>query len=170
MATVGINFGDRERNFGHLPETHLFHIAANDSAMPEYRRYAVELMLEKGYKSADKPELAAIRESVLKARAAAGDPIVPLPAEASEKAAEFRAFQSSITTASLSQEPEVIDNLPKGPTETDLTPDDHTDFPPVQIMDKPQAPEESATETAVQEAAPTSTSDQNQLQPTETQE
>lgn len=133
MASVGINYEDRARNFGHMPELQLFQMASNDSTRLEYRLYAVELLLEKGYKSADKPELAALRAEVLKTRELAGDPIVPYPAADRENAAaarllrldesladgqvlnnaaqaEYGVLKSSITTASLSQEPEVLQN------------------------------------------------------------
>ena len=181
MASVGINYEDRARNFGHFPELQLFQMASNGSTRLEYRRYAVELLLEKGYKSADKPELAALRAEVLKARADAGDPIVPEKASDDREnaaaarllrldesladgqvlnnaaQAEYGALKASVTTASLSQEPI----------------DDRTDFPPVQKMDEPsvaqdsvaqdsatRAPEvEPRIEAASQEAATPSTSE-----------
>lgn len=223
MASVGINYEDRARNFGHFPELQLFQMASNDSARLEYRRYAVELLLEKGYKSANKPELAALRAEVLKARADAGDPIVPEKASDDREnaaaarllrldesladgqvlnnaaQAEYGALKASVTTASLSQEPEVLqnadaaaENADSGGTSSNAGDNSEPDYTldevyragnifetgaaidfPVQIMEEPsvpQAPEESATETVVQEAAPTSTSNQTQLQPTENQE
>jgi hypothetical protein len=179
MSTIGINFGDRERNFGHLPEQHLFHIAVNESAIYEYRLYAVEVMLAKGYKSADKPELAALRAVVLKDKGSS-EAIEAAKRNAAEarlqrmdeavaeghalndhSQAEYGALRASVTTATLSQEPI----------------DDRTDFPPVQKMDEPsvaqdsvaqdsatRAPEvEPRIEAASQEAATPSTSEQNQL-------
>lgn len=56
-------FKDRFEHLLHLPEHVLFdQIARNDAAPMEYRLTAVEIMVKKGYKKANHPDLARFRE------------------------------------------------------------------------------------------------------------
>lgn len=98
----------------HLPGQILFDIARNDSAIPEYRNAAVEILVEKKYPQADNPELAAIVAIVkerLKAKADVTD-IVETAIEQPLPDISPSVFKASVTTETLNGEKENTDEVP----------------------------------------------------------
>lgn len=132
---MGYQWKDRYEVFGHLGEDQLFALARNDSAKPEVRKLAIELMLKKNYKKARHPDISVVLADFLADVAeveheseVAAPPISPVStqlvpaekaveppvvaeivpiAEAEEPAGPLKA---SFTTASFFGAPEVIDN------------------------------------------------------------
>jgi hypothetical protein len=136
MVFTGVRIEDARRHFGDFPELHLFHMATNDATQPEFRKFAVALMLEKGMKSAYKPELADIRREL-------NAPPEPPKPDTINAVPQIGALSASVTTKTLNEEP-VIHNVP---------------VEPVQKMD--DAPETPAKEAQTQEAAIPGNSEQN---------
>lgn len=112
-----INWEHRFEQLGHLPESSLFDIARNGSAPREFRLFAVELMLDKGYAKANHEELAGL---VAEVKGGWAEPESQLPlsfaeetpeASREEIVAHFQEhvaslnsgpFQASVTTATMS--------------------------------------------------------------------
>jgi hypothetical protein len=63
-------FAQRHDQFGHLPGPILRDLARNEGAAREWRKAAIELMLEKGYPEVNHPELGALLREVRDQRAA----------------------------------------------------------------------------------------------------
>lgn len=70
---MGIKWEDRYHHYGGMREDTLFDIARNESAMPDHRKVAVEIMILNGFQKANHPEVLAIKQQILAERAA--DPI-----------------------------------------------------------------------------------------------
>jgi len=63
-------FAQRDAHLGGLPAHILLDLARNESAPREWRKAAVELLLDKGYAQANHPELMAVRMEIKAERAA----------------------------------------------------------------------------------------------------
>lgn len=98
-----INWDHRFEQLGHLPESSLFDIARNGSAPREFRLFAVELLLDKGYAKADHEELAGL---VAEVKGGWAEPDSQLPLSFVESVVEDEVvsgpFQASVTTATMS--------------------------------------------------------------------
>lgn len=120
-----VTIENAHEHYANLPEQHLYHMATNDSVRPEFKKVAVKLMLDKGYKSAYKPEFAAIRASL---------DAPPEPEVVVEEPSSSPALTASFTTASIN-----------------VVPDSTEDS--VQKTDEPEIPE-PANEAALSVANP----------------
>lgn len=105
-----INWEHCFEQLGHLPESSLFDIARNGSAPREFRLFAVELMLDRGYKKADHEELAGL---VAEVKGGWAEPESQLPLSFTDdddlalsdeelEDALSGPFRASVTTATMS--------------------------------------------------------------------
>lgn len=107
-----INWDHRFEQLGHLPESSLFDIARNGSAPREFRIFAVELLLDKGYAKANHEELAGL---VAEVKGGWAEPDSQLPLSFTEdddddlmvsdeelEDALSGPFRASVTTATMS--------------------------------------------------------------------
>lgn len=97
----------------HLPGDALLSIARNDSANRDYRRAAVELLIDGKHPQAKHPELAITVSEIMAERAAKGE-VVALVEEATgqELPENGHALKAGVTTASLMQsEPAPLNGL-----------------------------------------------------------
>ena len=95
----------------HLPGEILFSLARNDSASPDFRKAAVQLLLEKGCHQANNPELAVMVAEVKRSYDAKVEveAIVESAIEAELPSGPFRA---SVTTQTMFADP-IIQNASK---------------------------------------------------------
>lgn len=102
---MGIRFEDRFEHFGNMAPQVLFALARNESAIREYRKCAVEILLYEKHKLAEHPDLAQF-VAELKAQT----PAVIHESEVAEKEEvapvvaqkeEAGPFKASVTTATL---------------------------------------------------------------------
>ena len=68
-------YEQRKQQFDHLPGYILFDLARNESAEWRWRKAAVEIMLEHGYKEAQRVEVSDLYKEILADRAAKSDVI-----------------------------------------------------------------------------------------------
>lgn len=100
-----INWDHRFEQLGHLPESSLFDVARNGSAPREFRLFAVELMLDKGYAKANHEELAGL---VAEVKGGWAEPESQLPLSFVEPPVFIEdvvgggPFSASVTTATMS--------------------------------------------------------------------
>lgn len=132
-----VTIGNAHEHYANLPEQHLYHMATNDSVRPEFKKVAVKLMLEKGYKSAYKPEFADIRKTL---------EAPPEPETVAEVPASSPALKASFTTASINPTSEIVPAaVAEAADESNIITDS------VQKTDEPAIPEpanEAATSVA----------------------
>lgn len=85
----------------HLAESTLFDLARNESASVEFRRAAVGIMLDKGYKKAGHPELGLILAEIKKEREARGEVEAIVESAIESPIPQSPALTASVTTKSL---------------------------------------------------------------------
>lgn len=121
-------FEQRQDQFGHLPAQILFDLARNEAATREWRKAAVEFLLDRNATQASHPELAALVMEIKAERVAKREveavvesavegeletefhvPSVPatLPPHSGETLKVAGPFSASITTASLTGDDEI---------------------------------------------------------------
>lgn len=94
----------------HLTSEILFSLARNESGLPEYRKAAVKLLMDKRHPKVNHPELAKIVSDIEKEREAEGE-VEAIVEAAIEQPIPAGPFQASITTQTMQTE-EVVDNAP----------------------------------------------------------
>jgi hypothetical protein len=96
----------------HLPGEILFSLARNDAASPDFRKAAIELMLEKGCPQANAPELALLVSEVKRGQAAKLEVESIVESAIEQEIPNPGPFRASVTTTSLGR-PDVIRNAGK---------------------------------------------------------
>lgn len=106
--SVFLDPGSPAEQLQNLSAEVLFSLARNDSGRPEFRKAAVELLMDGGYPQASSPELLLMVDAIKREREARGEvkAIVESAIEAPIPAGPLRA---SVTTKTLSQ-PEIFRN------------------------------------------------------------
>jgi hypothetical protein len=95
-----------KEDLSHQPEFVLLSIARNQSASPEYRKAAVEHLIEKGYtREANHPDIDMLVAQVMRERAAK-DEVQAIVESATEKPLE-PVVQTGVTTATMYQSEQV---------------------------------------------------------------
>ena len=87
----------------HLPETILFDMARNESAVWEFRKAAASLLLDKKYKKADHPDLSQLVAEIRKEQALK-DEVESIVEAAIEQPIPSGPFQASVTTQTMQSE------------------------------------------------------------------
>lgn len=100
MPTVK-NVQSPSEQIAHLAESNLFDLARNDSASLEFRKAAVSIMLDKGYKKAFHPELGLILADIKKERDARGEVESIVEAAIESEIPQSPALSASVTTKTL---------------------------------------------------------------------
>ena len=102
-------FEQREAHLGHLPEQILFDLARNEAAPREWRKAAVEIMLDKNFVKVNHPELAWFVSEIQQARSARQDVEAVVETAIEAPLPEANTPSASVTTATL-QQPEIVRN------------------------------------------------------------
>ena len=84
----------------HLPAEILLSLARNESGLPEFRKAAVKIMLDKGFRQAGHPELALFVAEINKEREAEGE-VESIVEAAIEQAIPSGPFRASVTTKNM---------------------------------------------------------------------
>lgn len=105
-------FEQRDAHLGHLPEQILFDLARNEAASRDWRKAAVEIMLDKNFPKVNHPELAFFVQEIRQERAARQDVEAAVESAIEAPLPEASTPRASVTTASL-QQPDVIRNAEK---------------------------------------------------------
>ena len=126
---MSIKWEDRYEQLGHLPEFALYSLATNEAASLKYRRTALEIMVQKGYKSAENPifrglglefEHIEVPEPFVEAGLTAEYPEITdrvsnvegdlLPSFNGNLPYGTGSLKASVTTATMFGQPDVIEN------------------------------------------------------------
>ena len=108
--SVRLNPQSVSEQIQHLPGEILFSLARNESGLPEYRKAAVKIMLDKGFKQAGHPELSLFVAEINKEREAEGE-VEAIVEAAIEQPIPSGPFRASVTTQNMMGE-DVVQNDP----------------------------------------------------------
>ena len=95
------NVQSPSEQIAHLAESNLFDLARNESASNEFRKAAVSLLLDKGFKKAQHPELSLILAEIKKEREARGEVEAIVESAIEAPIPHSPALTASVTTKSL---------------------------------------------------------------------
>lgn len=129
-------FDQREEQLGHFPAQILLDLARNEAASHEWRKAAVQLLLDKNYPQANHPDLAVLMLEI-RSEGTAKDDVESVVESAIEgEIVNHGAPSASVTTKSL-QGDEVVNNIrnPLALSDDALTGDDYT--PEYKRVDEP---------------------------------
>lgn len=130
-------WNDRYDHLKYLPESILFDLARNDAAPPEYRLTAVEIMLKKGFKRANHPELARFVEIIEQEKEEFKASIPPV-----EHESEVEIDHKQDSEPSKSDTPVEIREVNTGAPSASVTTATMFGRPPVRFPDDPVTEEE----------------------------
>lgn len=95
-------FEQREDHLGHLPGHILFDLARNEAAPREWRKAAVELLIDKNYPQAKHPDLALLVLEIKNERTARGEVEAVVESAIEGEISHYTGpFKASFTTRSL---------------------------------------------------------------------
>ena len=93
----------------HLPGEILFSLARNESGLPEFRKAAVKIMLDKGFKQAGHPELSLFVAEIRKEQEAEGE-VEAIVEAAIEQPIPPGPFRASVTTKTMQADEVIVRN------------------------------------------------------------
>jgi len=103
--SVSTNPQSPSDQISHLPAEILLSLARNESGLPEFRKAAVKILIEKNYPQARHPELALIAAEIKKEREAEGEVESIVEAAIEQPIPHAGPFRASVTTQTMQSEP-----------------------------------------------------------------
>jgi hypothetical protein len=105
--SVQVNAQTASDQISHLPAEILLSLARNESGLPEFRKAAVKILIEKNYPQARHPELALIAAEIRKEKEAEGEVESIVEAAIEQPIPHANQFRASVTTKTMQTEPVV---------------------------------------------------------------